>query len=54
MAVRIGKSEQTILTDNETINQRLNIIDFASLSNSHTGQTVPYKLDTQAILNKLW
>jgi len=54
MAVRIGKFEQTLSIDNKAINRRLNKIDFASLSNSHTGRNVPYKLDTQAILNKLW
>ncbi len=54
MAVRIGKSKQTLVTDNEIIKERLNIIDFTSLSNSNTGHLEPYKLDTQAILNKIW
>lgn len=54
MAVRIGKSKQTFVRDEAIINQRLEKIDFASLSNAQKGNTVPYNLDTQDILNKLW
>lgn len=54
MAIRIGKSKKTFVRDENIIQERLNSIDFTSLSNAHTGQVIPYSLDTQSILNKLW
>ena len=54
MAVRIGNSKQTFARDKNSITQRLNSIDFTSLSNAHKQKSVPYVLDTQSILNKLW
>jgi len=54
MAVRIGKSKESFKTDKENIMQDLDSIDFKSLSNAHRGGNIPYALDTQSILNKLW
>ena len=54
MAVKVGKPEQALPKDDITIQKRLDSIDFSLLSNTHNGQNLPYKLDTQAILNKLW
>ena len=54
MAIRIGKSKKTFVRDENIIQERLDSIDFTSLSNAHTGQVIPYSLDTQSILNKLW
>ena len=54
MAIRSGKSKQTFATDEKIIKQRLDSVDFTLLSNAYKGKNIPYTLDTQAILNKLW
>ena len=54
MAVKVGKQEKSLPINNDTVQKQLETIDFALLSNSHNGRTLPYKLDTQAILDKIW
>jgi ABC-type sugar transport system substrate-binding protein len=54
MAMKVGKQERNLLITNDTVQKQLETIDFTLLSNSHNKRTLPYKLDTQVILDKLW